>query len=101
MWRIHGGCGMLRHFFYVALLATHILTQSVALAADSDEERDIEQLLEQTDSWVWLGIANKGGSMAFEKGLDLLTQAEQRIEVASVSPGVRAHLQLQAGALRQ
>lgn len=101
MWRIHGGCGMLRHFFYVALLATHILTQSVALAADSDVERDIEQLLEQTDSWVWLGIANKGGSMAFEKGLDLLTQAEQRIEVASVSPGVRAHLQLQAGALRQ
>ena len=92
---------MLRQIFCLILLGVQICTFSVVFGDDNTDAQSINRLLEQADDRVWLGIANKGASRAFEEGLELLELAEQRMDKASVSPEEMDILEQESQVLRE
>jgi len=79
------------------LLAGCILPAAVLDAAQAEEIRD---LAAQADALMRLGVAEKGASSAFEDASAMLTQAEELLSGADLSPASREALNLEIEAVR-
>ena len=79
------------------LLAGCILPAAVLDAAQAEQIRD---LAAQADALMRLGVAEKGASSAFEEASAMLTQAEELMAGADLSPASREALNLEIEAVR-
>ncbi len=75
---------MPRH--HVIATSLLLLLLPTGLLAAEDVEHSIDLLLNRAEAQVWLGIANKGASDAFEEGLAFVEEAETALENARLPP---------------
>jgi hypothetical protein len=70
-------------------------------ASEQDNETNINALLNDAESHVWLGISNNGATRAFDQGLQLVNQASKQLESSNISATRRQALSKEIIALEE
>lgn len=64
-------------------------------------DAEFELLLDRAETQIWLGIANKGASDAFEEGLELVEQASVLLDSSNLPVPRQRHLEMQVDDVRE